>query len=187
MLKTVEMSRAKKTAGIAVTYRAGAGEKYGTCPASCKMNSSGKGTEEVDAEYLNAVLDAVPRKGVSFTYSHFSWHLWAEKHCGRRYSVAQTAAETLCNPDRSRWFAAPQNIARGFPAAIVETACRYVPGWIVITLSDLQRMDPARKKQPTRRPAADAMPTPEIAASGGMKPRTPLNPTRPTRKKCSGS
>ena len=79
MLKTVEMSRATKTAGIAVTYRAGTGEKYGTCPASCKMNCSGKGAEQVDAEYLDALLDAVPSKGVSFTYSHFGWHLWADK------------------------------------------------------------------------------------------------------------
>ena len=79
MLKTVEMSRATKTAGIAVTYRAGTGEKYGTCPASCKMNCSGKGAEQIDAEYLDALLDAVPSKGVSFTYSHFHWKLWADK------------------------------------------------------------------------------------------------------------
>ncbi len=79
MLKTVEMSRATKTAGIAVTYRAGTGEKYGTCPASCKMNCSGKGAEQIDAEYLDALLDAVPSKGVSFTYSHFDWKLWADK------------------------------------------------------------------------------------------------------------
>ena len=71
MLKTVEISRAKKTAGIAVTYRAGNGEKYATCPASCNMNCSGKGAAQIDAEYLDALLDAVPRKGVSFTYSHF--------------------------------------------------------------------------------------------------------------------
>ena len=79
MLKTVEMSRATKTAGVAVTYRAGTGEKYGTCPASCKMNCSGKGAEQIDSDYLDALLDAVPSKGVSFTYSHFGWHLWADK------------------------------------------------------------------------------------------------------------
>jgi len=79
MLKTVEMSGAKKTKGIAVTYRAGNGEKYATCPAACKMNCSGKGAKQIDAEYLDALLDAVPRKGVSFTYSHFGWHLWGDK------------------------------------------------------------------------------------------------------------
>ena len=79
MLKTVEMSRATKTKGVAVTYRAGTGEKYGTCPADCKMNCSGKGAEKIDVDYLDALLDAVPRKGVSFTYSHFPWHKWANK------------------------------------------------------------------------------------------------------------
>ena len=73
------MSGAKKTTGIAVTYRAGTGEKYGTCPASCKMNCSGKGAEKIDAKYLDALLDAVPNKGISFTYSHFDWKLWADK------------------------------------------------------------------------------------------------------------
>ena len=71
MLKTVETSRAEKTNGIAVTYRAGNGEKYATCPASCKMNCSGKGAQEIDADYFDALLDAVPTKGQSFTYSHF--------------------------------------------------------------------------------------------------------------------
>ena len=79
MLKTVELSRAEKTKGIAVTYRAGDGEKYATCPADCKMNCSGKGAEKIDVDYLDALLDAVPRKGVSFTYSHFPWHKWANK------------------------------------------------------------------------------------------------------------
>ena len=50
MLKTVDYSRATKTRGIAVTYRAGSGEKYATCPASCKMNCSGKGSQKIDAE-----------------------------------------------------------------------------------------------------------------------------------------
>ena len=79
MLKTVDYSRATKTRGIAVTYRAGTGEKYATCPASCKMNCSGKGAKQIDADYLDALLDAVPRRGVSFTYSHFDWKLWADK------------------------------------------------------------------------------------------------------------
>jgi hypothetical protein len=79
MLKTVEISRAKKTKGIAVTYRAGTKNKYGTCPIDCKMNCSGTGTKSIDWEYFDALLDAVPSKGVSFTYSHFDWNLWAHK------------------------------------------------------------------------------------------------------------
>jgi len=71
MLKTTAISTAKKTAGCAVTYRAGTGDKFATCPASCSLNPSGRGCAEIDEPYLDAVLSAVPRRGVSFTYSHF--------------------------------------------------------------------------------------------------------------------
>lgn len=79
MLKTVENSSAKKTKGIAVTYRAGNGEKYATCPSDCKLNCSGKGSQTIDADYFDALLDAVPTKGQSFTYTHFGWNKWADK------------------------------------------------------------------------------------------------------------
>ena len=62
MLKTVEISRANKTKGVAVTYRAGKGEKYATCPTTCKMNCSGKGTKKIDHDYLDALLKAKPKK-----------------------------------------------------------------------------------------------------------------------------
>ena len=80
MLRTVETSRAKKTKGIAVTYRAGNGEKFGTCPPSCALNDSGKGASEIDWQYFDALLDAVPRKGVAFTYTHFHWSQWFRNH-----------------------------------------------------------------------------------------------------------
>ena len=79
MLRTVEISRAKKTKGIAVTYRAGRGDKFGTCPPSCSLNDSGKGAKEIDWPYFDALLDAVPRKGVAFTYTHFDWRDWFRK------------------------------------------------------------------------------------------------------------
>ena len=63
MLKTVEYSRAKKTRGIAVTYRAGDGSNYGTCPASCELNPSGCGASKIDVDYLDAVLDAISANG----------------------------------------------------------------------------------------------------------------------------
>ena len=72
MLKTVETSRAQKTKGLAVTYRAGEKEKFGTCPATCELNPSGCGASKIDQEYLDAVSLAVPVKGISFTYSHFA-------------------------------------------------------------------------------------------------------------------
>ena len=76
MLRTVELSRAKKTKGIAVTYRAGNGAKFGTCPSTCELNDSGKGATEIDSEYLDALLNAKPSRGLSFTYSHFHYNSW---------------------------------------------------------------------------------------------------------------
>jgi len=103
MLKTVEMSRAKKTAGIAVTYRAGQNKMFGTCPASCNLNDSGKGAENVDNEYLDALLNAKPKKGASFTYSHFHWSKWIDKARAIAKTVINYSAENL--PDAVDSFA----------------------------------------------------------------------------------
>jgi len=79
MLKTVETSRAQKTKGLAVTYRAGEKKKFGTCPTTCELNPSGCGASKIDVEYLDALSDAVPVKGIAFTYSHFPPLLWLKK------------------------------------------------------------------------------------------------------------
>ncbi len=72
MLKTVAISSNKKTGPIAVTYRAGASDTYGTCPKTCQLNPAPSvGADTIDGEYLNALLNAVPRGGVAWTYSHF--------------------------------------------------------------------------------------------------------------------
>ena len=112
MLKTVEISRAKKTKGIAVTYRAGSGEKYATCPTDCKMNCSGKGTKKIDHEYLDALLDAVPSKGVSFTYSHFDPNVygWGKK---------LKAGKTVINFSTENLGAAAASIWNGVPSVVV--------------------------------------------------------------------
>ena len=112
MLKTVETSRAVKTRGIAVTYRAGSGEKYATCPADCKMNCSGKGAEKLDAEYLDALLDAVPRKGVSFTYSHFDPNVYG---WGRKLKEGKT----VINFSTESPAAAAASIYNGVPSVVV--------------------------------------------------------------------
>lgn len=112
MLKTVEISRAKKTAGVAVTYRAGSGEKYATCPASCKMNCSGKGAAKLDAEYLEALLDAVPRKGVSFTYSHFDPLVYG-------WGTKLKEGKTVINFSTENPNAAAASIYNGVPSVVV--------------------------------------------------------------------
>jgi hypothetical protein len=72
MLKTVQVSSNKKTGPIAVTYRAGGRDTYGTCPKTCGLiPDASAGADAIDREYLAAVLDSVPRNGVAWTYSHF--------------------------------------------------------------------------------------------------------------------
>ena len=64
MLKTVVNSTAMKTTFCAVTYRAGRGNNFATCPKTCNLNPSGCGAAGIDKEYLNTLLDAVPAGGV---------------------------------------------------------------------------------------------------------------------------
>jgi hypothetical protein len=72
MLKTVKISSNKKTGAIPVTYRAGEHETYGTCPKTCALHPKSKtGTDQIDPDYLAALIDAVPRGGKAWTYSHF--------------------------------------------------------------------------------------------------------------------
>lgn len=72
MLKTISRSSNRKLGGCAATYRSGHRNVFGTCPNSCKLKpSSGTGTSTVDTEYLSVLLSAVPRGGVSWTYTHF--------------------------------------------------------------------------------------------------------------------
>jgi len=100
MLKTVKLSQANKTGGLAVTYRAGDGDNFGTCPADCKLNDSGRGckSDQIDFVYLDAVLDAKPRHGESFTYSHFNPLFWAHKLAPNKTTInysADTLAEAV--------------------------------------------------------------------------------------------
>ena len=72
MLKTVAISANKKTGPIAVTYRAGCENTFGTCPNTCALNPNKHAAAPiVDVEYMQAVKKAVPRNGIAWTYSHF--------------------------------------------------------------------------------------------------------------------
>jgi hypothetical protein len=72
MLKTVAISSNKKTGPIAVTYRSGNSDIFGTCPKTCGLLPKGRqGAAEIDTEYMRAVLESVPRGGRAWTYSHF--------------------------------------------------------------------------------------------------------------------
>ena len=80
MLKLVKNSTSKKTTYCAVTYRAGGADKFATCPKTCNLKpDTSAGATEIDYGYLDAVSDAVPKGGVSFTYSHFNPSFWKHK------------------------------------------------------------------------------------------------------------
>lgn len=72
MLKTISRSSNRKLGGCAATYRSGTRNVFGTCPNSCQLKpTTGVGTSTVDQEYLQALVNAVPKGGLGWTYSHF--------------------------------------------------------------------------------------------------------------------
>jgi len=101
MINTVENSRAKKTAGIAVTYRAAAGGMFGTCPDGCALKPFETGTVKVDRDYESAVRRAVPTKGIAFLFTHFDPTQWAEQNTGAtNQTVFNYSADTLADAAR---------------------------------------------------------------------------------------
>ena len=108
MLKTVELSRSKKTKGCAVTYRAGNQNKFNTCPTSCALNGSGCGTNKIDPDYLNAVLDSKPKRGHAMTYTHFNPINWAAKLAPNKttinYNILFTNLYFMQNRKNSRYY-----------------------------------------------------------------------------------
>jgi len=96
MLNTVENSRAKKTAGLAVTYRAAGGDMFGTCPDTCALKPSPTGTSDIDRNYEAAVRRAVPRLGLAFLFTHFPPDQWAEKNQAGR-TIFNHSADTLAD------------------------------------------------------------------------------------------
>lgn len=72
MLKAMYPTAALKLGHIAATYRAGTESIFSTCPATCSLLPKPKeGANKLDIPYLEAELQAVPRKGVAWSYTHF--------------------------------------------------------------------------------------------------------------------
>ena len=105
MLKTVKHSANKKTGPIAVTYRAGGHNVFGTCPKTCALNPQGDNAAElVDVDYLQAV----PRNGQAWTYSHFPAELLP----------APAPGETVINASCDTIPQALAAVAAGRPAVV---------------------------------------------------------------------
>lgn len=120
MLKTVPVSGNRKTGPIAVTYRSGVHETYGTCPRTCSLHpKSETGTSVVDVEYMQAVEDAVPRNGSAWTYSHFPAEALPTPKPGKTVFNAScdSMAEAVRTVELGRpaVLAAPADTAEAFP------------------------------------------------------------------------
>jgi hypothetical protein len=76
MLNTVERSSGAKVTNCAVTYRAGGGDMFGTCPSTCALNPTGSGADSINREYESAVRASVPRGGLAWLYTHFNPRMW---------------------------------------------------------------------------------------------------------------
>lgn len=121
MLKTVTQTANRKTGPIAVTYRSGQHETYGSCPKSCKLHpKSETGADQIDRDYLEALLGAVPRRGIAWTYSHFSADQLPVAKPGQTVINAScdTVAEAVAavKLGRPAVYAAPQGTGDNFPA-----------------------------------------------------------------------
>jgi len=120
MLKTVAISANRKTGPIAVTYRSGEHETYGTCPTTCQLHpKSETGTSLVDVDYLAALSDAVPRNGQAWTYSHFAAEALPMPAPGK--TVFNVSCDTMAEAVRAielgrpAVYAAPKTMDDSFP------------------------------------------------------------------------
>ena len=115
-LLTIDKSNNAKTGDIAQTYRSGAGAVFGTCPKTCKLNPTPcQSASRVDTDYLDALLAAVPRRGIAFTYCHFHWRRWWPRMAARLNSGAPT---TTINYSADTVKAALASVAAGVPTVI---------------------------------------------------------------------
>lgn len=125
MLNTVKISSNKKTGPIAVTYRSGVNDVYGTCPMTCGLKPcSATGSAALDEEYLEALGEAVPRNGKAWTYSHFEyWRL-----------PKPVAGKTVINVSTDTIQEALQSWESGRPTVIAMQD----PGWKSKEISGVQ-------------------------------------------------
>ena len=106
MLKVKAVTDNRKTGPIAVTYRSGADHTYGTCPKACGLHPlKAVGASAIDMEYLRAVIDAVPRGGIAWTYSHFPADMLPKPQAGK--TVINSSCDTVGEAVRSMGMGVP--------------------------------------------------------------------------------
>jgi hypothetical protein len=110
MLKTITKSSNKKLGGCAATYRSGIDNVYSTCPNSCPLKPvTHEGSQNINPSYLQALKEAVPQDGVSWTYTHFP----------KQEELRTTPQQTTINISTDNAQQALESFQEGFPTVIV--------------------------------------------------------------------
>lgn len=108
MLKCIYPTRAAKLGAIAATYRAGTQSLYSSCPATCPLLPKPKeGSLVVDHTYLETELNAVPRRGLAWSYTHFPPHLVPHNETGTVLNISTDTPEDAIG-----------SIAAGYPTVL---------------------------------------------------------------------
>ena len=124
MLKVVKKSQAIKTTDCAVTYRSGKNDVFGTCPKICPLNPNETvSTGQIDWNYLGAVLDAKPRGGRSWTYTHFKFEDISLKqnrnfHFNYLYRIRDSKQHTTVNRSTDNVNDAVAVHNKGYPTTV---------------------------------------------------------------------
>lgn len=122
MLKTIVKSSNKKLGGCAATYRSGRESVYGTCPVTCGLKPPNQeGSRTINREYLQAVIEGVPRNGVAWTYTHF----------GRSQVPMSSLGETCINISTDDVETAARSYLDFYPTVFV------APSWMVAKVDKL--------------------------------------------------
>lgn len=113
MLKCIYPTRTRKLGIIAATYRAGSDSIYGTCPSTCSLlPKPPEGTATLDHAYLDIELQAVPRNGIAWSYTHFPYTEIPNDHPGTTINISTDTITAALNSTSHKYptvYAAPKN------------------------------------------------------------------------------
>lgn len=105
MLTLIERSEASKLGGVATTYRSGHTNRFATCPTSCPLLPlHNPASSTIDKPYLEALLHAVPKRGLAWTYTHFPAN-----------EIPITTTETIINVSTDTLETATHSFSSGYP------------------------------------------------------------------------
>ncbi len=115
MITMQRISANTKTGPVATSYRAG-DAMFGTCPTTCALRpTDATSAKSVDYSYFDALLAAVPRDGLAFTYTHFRPRLWFARWFKR---MAARLPTTVVNASHDTERAAARALQNGIPSVV---------------------------------------------------------------------